>query len=181
VPHAGLVGPIPSGVDPDAYDRRRRQILWALPSGLYLVASRDGGRANLMVASFVSQLATDPKLLGVAVEAGAVTHELIAGSGVFALVLLGRGERAALRRFVKPAAHDAEARTLAGEPYTDAPATGVPIPHLAAAYLDCRVTERLALGSHELFVGEVLDAEVRNEGALAEVLEMADTRMSYGG
>ena len=48
----GPIGPFPAGVHtPDAqtdYDKRRRRVLWTMPSGLYVVGSRDGERRNLM-------------------------------------------------------------------------------------------------------------------------------------
>ncbi|HVB05457.1 MAG TPA: flavin reductase family protein [Acidimicrobiales bacterium] len=181
MPHAELVGPFPEGADPVAYDQQRRRLLWSLPSGLYLLSSRAGEERNLMAVSLVSQLATDPKLLGVAVEREAATAALIRGGGAFGLAVLARGERDAVRHFVKPAAHDPAARTLAGTPYTDAPVTGLPVPALAGAFLDCRVTAEHDLGSHLLFVGEVVDALVSDEKALVEPLRMEDTRMSYGG
>jgi flavin reductase (DIM6/NTAB) family NADH-FMN oxidoreductase RutF len=181
VSHGELIGPFPEGADPQHYDQLRRRVLWAMPHGLFLLASRAGERRNLMATSLVSQLCTDPKLLGVVVETGAVTHQLISEGGAFALVLLAREQRTALRRFVKPAAHDAVARTLAGEPYTDAAVTGVPIPDLGAAFLDCRLERRVELGSHDLFIGEVVDAGVRDDEALGALLRMEDTRMNYGG
>src|SRR2546423_11735822 len=42
----GPVGSFPPGTDPDEYDRLRRRVLWTMPSGLYVVGSRSGGRRN---------------------------------------------------------------------------------------------------------------------------------------
>jgi flavin reductase (DIM6/NTAB) family NADH-FMN oxidoreductase RutF len=181
VPHAELVGPFPEGSDPTEYDQRRRQLLWSLPSGLFLLASRAGEERNLMTLSFLSQLATEPKLLGVSVESDALTARLVRRGGAFGVVLLGRDQRAEVRRFVKPADHDTAARTLAGTPYSDAPVTGVPIPAFARGYLDCAVTESHELGSHVLFVGEVVDCSLGDDELLHSPLRMEDTRMSYGG
>jgi flavin reductase (DIM6/NTAB) family NADH-FMN oxidoreductase RutF len=59
--------------------------------------------------------------------------------------------------------------------------TGAPIPEIALAWLDCEVRHRLDVGSHTLFVGEVVDAGFADDGEDAPVLRMEDTRMSYGG
>ena len=67
-----VVGPVPEGVDPDAYDRLRRRVLWSMPTGLYVIGSRatvDGTDcANLMTANLVVQVATEPKLVAAAVD-----------------------------------------------------------------------------------------------------------------
>jgi flavin reductase (DIM6/NTAB) family NADH-FMN oxidoreductase RutF len=175
-----LIGPFPEGVDESDYDRLRRRVLRKMPSGLYLLGSRDGERRNLMACNLAMQLCFDPKLIGIAVEVGAFTLELIIAGECFALSLLPRDERPLVRKFAKPAAHDAAARTLEGVPYRDAKTTGAPIPSVALAYLDCGLERIVEFGSHCLVVGEILDA-----GFLAsedqEVLRIEDTRMSYGG
>jgi flavin reductase (DIM6/NTAB) family NADH-FMN oxidoreductase RutF len=48
----GPVGPFPAGADPDEYDRLRRRVLWTMPSGLYIVGSRDGERRNGMTLNW---------------------------------------------------------------------------------------------------------------------------------
>ena len=58
----------------EEYDRLRRRVLWALPTGLFVVGSRAGDRRNLMTCNWVMQVATSPKLVAVAVESGSVTR-----------------------------------------------------------------------------------------------------------
>src|SRR5665213_1070401 len=103
----GIGGPIPKGQDPEEYDRRRRRVLWSMPTGLFVVGSRSDDRANLMTANLVMQVSTTPKLVAVAVETGAVTAGLIRESRMFSISILARADRAMVRRFVKPVA-DAE-------------------------------------------------------------------------
>ncbi len=167
------------GEPDDAYDRLRRRVLWRLPTGLYLLGSRAGDERNLMTQSWVTQVAMEPKAVAVSVEVAAVTCRLIAAGGVFAVSLLSPDDRAVVRRFVKPAAWDPAAETLNGIAVTSA-ATGAPVLRSALAWLDCEVRERMVLGSHTLFVGEVVDCGERSAEELA-VLRMEDTRMSYGG
>ena len=159
-----VVGPVPAGRDPDAYDRLRRRVLWSLPSGLYVVGTRSGARRNLMTISWVTQACVAPKLVAIGVEASAVTHALLTDGRVFALSLLPRGERALVRRFAKPVTDsDVDAATgagtMQGQPVRAA-STGAPILEVAVAWLDCEVRHVLGLGSHSLFVGEVVDCGV---------------------
>ena len=166
-------------------DRLRRRVLWAMPSGLYVAGSAAGGRVNLMTANLAFQVAVEPKLVGVAVDAASVTHELVAAGGGFSLSLLAREDRAVVRRFVKPVSEDEIERrggavvSMAGEA-VEVHATGAPVLARAAAWLDCSLRHRLLLGSHELFVGEVV-AVGGPAGDLPPLLRMEDTRMSYGG
>jgi flavin reductase (DIM6/NTAB) family NADH-FMN oxidoreductase RutF len=173
-----VVGPIPPGADPDEYDRMRRRVLWAMPSGLYLVGSAAGDEVNLMTANWATQVSSDPKLLAVSVEVGALTHRLIADGGAFSLCILKRDDRAVVRRFAKPAVWDPDASTLHGEPVWLG-RQRLPVLASAAAWLDCDVRHRLDFGSHSLFVGEVVQCGAADE--FDEILRMEDTRMSYGG
>ncbi len=177
-------GPVPEGRDPEHYDRMRRRVLWSLPSGLYLLGSRAGERRNLMAVSLAVQVATEPKLVGVAIEAGALSCQLVADGGAFALSILRRADRAAVRRFVKPAT-DVDvgpdgAGTMSGMAVR-ATASGLPLLDGAAAFLDCQVRHTMALGSHTFFVGEVVDCGFGEAGDPPEILRMEDTRMNYGG
>src|SRR5438093_12909763 len=97
-----LVGPFPAGVDPEDYDRLRRRVLWSIPYGLHVLGSRAGDRRNAMTISFVTQVATAPKLLGVGIDRDAVTHELVSEGGVFSLNTVSREDRAIVRKFTKP-------------------------------------------------------------------------------
>jgi flavin reductase (DIM6/NTAB) family NADH-FMN oxidoreductase RutF len=203
-----VVGPIPRGRDPEQYDRERRRVLWSMPTGLYVMGSRHGRRRNLMTLSWAMQVATEPKLVAVSVEASALTRELVEGSAAFSLCILARRDRSVARRFVKPVEQD-DGGSLNGFAVWEA-GTGSPILEAAMAWLDCQVRHMVDVGSHVLFVGEVVSAgwgrgsaggggvgggspggpggrggdapgdQEAGEGEL-EVLRMEDTRMSYGG
>jgi flavin reductase (DIM6/NTAB) family NADH-FMN oxidoreductase RutF len=179
----GPIGPFPSGVDTDeekdTYDRLRRRVLWTMPSGLYVLGSRSDDRLNLMTANWATQVSFEPKLVAVSVEKTAVTHELIASGGVFALSLIDREDRAVVRRFTKPVEFDAGAQTLNGFAFRTA-VTGAPILEQAVAHLDCALRQTVDCGGHDLFIGEVVDAAF-SKPEDTPVLRMEDTRMNYGG
>jgi flavin reductase (DIM6/NTAB) family NADH-FMN oxidoreductase RutF len=172
--------PFPGDPGAPEYDRLRRRVLWRLPAGLYILGSRAGQRRNLMTLNWVMQVSLDPKHVAVSVEHSAVTHGLIVEGGCFSVALVAREDRAVVRKFVKPAEHDAQAHTLAGVAYRDG-VSGAPIPEIAIGYLDCGLRHSLDVGSHSLFVGEVLDAGFAIGGENVPVLRMEDTRMNYGG
>ena len=175
----GPVGPFPPGADPEEYDKLRRRVLWVMPYGLYVVGSRAGDRRNGMTLNWVTQLSFDPKLLGVAVETGALTHELIAEGGVFTLNIVDREDRAIVRKFTKPVEVDEAAGTINGFAFHDG-RTGAPVLDMAIAYAECEVRQQVPTGSHTLFVGEVVDAAFQKPEDTPP-LRMEDTRMIYGG
>jgi flavin reductase (DIM6/NTAB) family NADH-FMN oxidoreductase RutF len=180
----GPIGPYPERVGDDdeardAYDRMRRRLLWTMPSGLYVLGSRAGDERNLMTINWVTQVAFEPKLIGVGVEKTAVTHRLVADGGSFTLNLIGQDDRAIIRKFTKPCAWDAAASTLNGFAVHDG-ATGAPILDQAVSFLDCRVTNPVDCGGHTFFIGEVVDAAFQADEE-TPILRMEDTRMNYGG
>ena len=180
---SGPIGPYPPGVvgeeAEEEYDRMRRRLLWTFPSGLYVIGSRHGDRRNGMTANWVTQVSFEPKLIGVGIEHGALTHELIAGGGSFTVNTIDREDRAVVRKFTKPVEVDLAARTLNGFGFHDG-VTGAPVLDLAVAWIDCEIRQQVELGGHTLFVGEVVDVGFQADEETA-VLSMGDTRMNYGG
>jgi flavin reductase (DIM6/NTAB) family NADH-FMN oxidoreductase RutF len=178
--------PDPATPDPEGLeDRLRRRVLWSIPTGLFVLGSRHGDARNLMTANLVVQVATDPKLVGVSVESESHTRGLVERSGAFSVSLLRPEDKAVVRRFVKPvdaadiAVVGADSVTIRTEAVIES-LTGAPILARAVAWLDCEVRQRLELGSHVLFVGEVVAVGGPEEG-IPDVLAMSDTRMNYGG
>ncbi|MPY92029.1 MAG: hypothetical protein GEV08_02895 [Acidimicrobiia bacterium] len=180
----GAIGPFPPDVEDsddarEEYDRLRRRVLRSMPYGLYVVGSRHGERRNGMTLNWATQLAFEPKLVGIGVERTAFTYELVRDGAVFSLNTIAREDRAIVRKFTKPVDVDPEARTLNGFGFRDG-VTGAPILDLAVAYLDCEVRQEVTCGQHALFLGEVVDAAFQRDEE-TPLLRMEDTRMDYGG
>lgn len=161
------------------YERRRRRVLWTLPSGLYVVGSRAGDALNAMTLNWAMQVSLQPKQLAISVLNTAYTHKLITHGGVFALSILRREDKALVRKFVKPVTVDYDAETLNGFSFVTK-LSGAPVLGAAAAYVDCEVRQSVNVGDHTLFIGEVIDAGFSGDEEF-EVLRMEDTRMNYGG
>jgi flavin reductase (DIM6/NTAB) family NADH-FMN oxidoreductase RutF len=173
------IGPFPAGVDPVEYDKLRRRVLWTMPSGLYVVGSRAGDRRNAMTLNWGTQVSFEPKLFAISVEHEALTHELIGAGRMFSLCVIGRDDRAIVRKFVKPVDVDLDAGTMNDVPFHDG-LTGAPILDLAVAAVECEVRHEVEVGGHTLFVGEVVACGFQ-QAEDTPVLRMEDTRMNYGG
>ncbi len=164
------------------FDRHRRRVLWALPSGLYLIGSRHDDAVNLMTANLVVQVCLEPKLVAAAIEADSHTAALVSDGGAFCLSLLAREDKAVVRKFVKPVSEverndDGVVVAMSGQAVDEVGEARLPALAAAAGYVVAEVTERLELGSHILFIGEVTAVG----GEPNEVLRMEDTLMHYGG
>lgn len=167
-------------------DREWRRVLWSLSTGLYVLGSTAGARRNLMTASWVTQVAAEPRRVGVGVERGSVTLVLLRDGGVFALSLLAVEDRALVRRFVRPVPAEETVVDAAGtgtmrQVPVRSLTTGAPVLVAAVAWIDCEVAEIVDLGSHSWVVGTVVAAGFAPDGEGRPVLTMGDTRMSYGG
>ena len=157
-------------------DELLNKVTWKIPNALALVGSRAGDERNAMTTSWITQLSMAPVLIGDGVDNHAVTHRLISEGGSFTVNLWDAEDTRVFVKFSKPAADDGT--TLNGRAVRAA-TTGAPVFEEAIAWLDCAVRHRLDLGSHTLFVGEVVDAAIRDDSARAA--SMNDTRMKYGG
>jgi flavin reductase (DIM6/NTAB) family NADH-FMN oxidoreductase RutF len=152
------------------------RVTWKIPGPLVLVGSRAGDERNAMTTSWVTQLSMEPVLIGVGVDNTAVTHRLITEGRCFSVNLWDSDDTRVFVKFSKPA-------TGAGDTLNDRPvrvaATGAPIFEEAIAWLDCEVRHSFDLGTHTLFVGELVDAGINDDSRRAA--SMNDTRMKYGG
>jgi flavin reductase (DIM6/NTAB) family NADH-FMN oxidoreductase RutF len=157
-------------------DELVNKVTWKIPNALALVGSRSGDEWNAMTTSWITQLSMDPVLIGIGVDNTSVTHRLIREGGSFAVNLWSADDTRVFVKFSKPATF--EAMALNGRAVSEG-VTGAPVFDEAIAYLDCAVRQTHDLGTHTLFVGEVIDAGVRDDGARAA--SMSDTRMKYGG
>jgi len=152
------------------------RVTWKIPNALALVGSKAGDERNAMTTSWITQLSMEPVLIGVGVDNGAVTHRLVTESGVFSVNLWDAEDTKVFVKFSKPAVDDGA--TLNGRAVRSA-TTGAPVFEEAVAWVDCEVRHHLDLGTHTLFVGEVVDAEIIRDDA--RPASMTDTRMKYGG
>jgi flavin reductase (DIM6/NTAB) family NADH-FMN oxidoreductase RutF len=157
-------------------DELLNRVTWKIPNSLVLIGSRAGEERNAMTASWVTQLSMEPVLIGIGIDNGSVTHRLIEAGGSFSVNVWSAEETRVFVKFSKPAVDDGA--TLNGRAVRAA-TTGAPVFEEAVAWLDCAVRHELDLGTHTLFVGEVVDAAVVDEEARPATTQ--DTRMKYGG
>lgn len=154
------------------------QVTFKIPNALALVGSRSGDTWNGMTTSWITQLSMEPVLVGIGVDNKAVTHRLISESGVFTVNLWSPEETRVFVKFSKPA--EKEGMTLNGWEIREG-VTGAPLFEDAIAWFECEVRQSHDLGTHTLFIGEIVAAGADPEHADGRAAAMSDTRMKYGG
>ena len=157
-------------------DQLVNRLTWKIPNALALIGSRSGDERNGMTASWITQLSMEPVLIGVGVDNTAVTHRLISEGGSFTVNLWNADETRVFVKFSKPATY--ADGTLNGRAVKEA-ITGAPVFEEAIAWMDCEVRHAIDLGTHTLFVGELVDGDIHVDEARSA--SMSDTRMKYGG
>ncbi|HWB88987.1 MAG TPA: flavin reductase family protein [Acidimicrobiia bacterium] len=159
-------------MDPETVNK----VTWKIPNALALVGSASDGEYNGMTTSWISQLSMEPVLVGIGVDNKALTHRLVSEGGSFTVNLWSSADTRPFVKFSKPAVRDGD--TLNGYAFSTA-TTGAPVFSDSIAWMDCEVRQSIDLGTHTLFLGEVVDAGVNDDDTRAAAI--SDTRMKYGG
>jgi len=136
--------------------------LHKLGYGLYVVSSRKGDRLNGQIANTVFQVTSEPPIIAVSINKNNLTHEFIKESRVFTASILSQDTPLSfIGHFGWKSGRDID--KLEGINYkvgdTQAP---VVLEH-AVAYLEARVIEELDVGTHTIFIAELVGADVLRE------------------
>lgn len=141
-----------------------------LTAGVYVVGVAEGERRSAFTAAWLTQVSFDPLLLALSVNPGHASYPLLVGGGGFAVSVLSRDQLHLARHFGTRSAREAD--KLAGIAWRPG-RMGPPILTEAVAYLECRITQRVPAGDHEI----VLARPVAGEILLADAIPLtyADT------
>ena len=153
----------------------KKTALRMIPYGLFVVGTRDGEKVTAAAMNWVTQASFQPPLVVLGAKAGTASTEMIERSGLFCVNVLESGQTALASKFF---AHVEPDGNKFGDVEFGLSPNGCPVLAEALAYFECRVRERVALGDHTVFVGEVVEAGLQREG---EPLTLAETGFKYGG
>ncbi len=158
-------------MNPEAKKKALRMITY----GLYVLTSKSGDRYSAGTVNWLSQASFEPPLVMVGVKRDSGLHSLILESGVFAVNVLGYDQKDIASAFFKPT--NVEGDKINGYKF-ELGETGSPLLVDLPAFFECRVVDKVERGDHTIFVGQVVNAGVRNE---TKPLVMWDTGWFYGG
>ncbi len=131
--------------------------------GLYVISSKRGDRLNAQIANTVVSVTSEPPTIAVVINRQNLTHEFISESKVFAASILSQDTPVSfIGHFGFQSGRDVDkfkdVKYRFGE-------TKVPIViDNSLAYLEARVVDKLDVGDHTIFIGEIAGAEILQEG-----------------
>jgi len=142
--------------------RMNVKALYKIGYGVYVVTSKKGDRLNGQIANSVFQVTSEPPTVAISINKKNLTWEFIKESGVFAVsVLCQATPMIFIGRFGFKSGRDIN--KLDGVNYRIGE-TGAPIVlDNAVAYLEARVKQEMDVGTHTIFVGEIVNADVLAE------------------
>jgi flavin reductase (DIM6/NTAB) family NADH-FMN oxidoreductase RutF len=136
--------------------------LHKLGYGMYIVGSHKSGKLNGQVANTVFQITSEPPTVAVSINKSNLTHEYIKSSQLFsAAVLCQATPLSYIGGFGFKSGRDVD--KLKGVNYKLGQ-TGSPIFFdYAAAYLEAEVIQDVDIGTHTIFIGRIVAAEILTE------------------
>ena len=163
----------------------KKTALRMIPYGMYvLTAEGSDGTVAAATVNWLTQSSFAPPQVALGVKADSGAHAIIKESGAFAVNVLGKGQQGLAFNFFK--SHEREGDSIGGEAFEKG-ASGAPVLLSTPAWFECKLTDTIEKGDHSIFVGEVVEAGVRQdlgEGRVDEAtLWMRDLgeKVFYGG
>ncbi|MBM2825575.1 MAG: High molecular weight rubredoxin [Dehalococcoidales bacterium] len=130
--------------------------------GMYVIASRKGDKLNGQIANTLFQITSEPPTVAVSINKSNLTHDFIKESKVFsASVLCQDTPLSFIGQFGFKSGRDTN--KLEGVSYKTGETKAPVVIENATSYLEVRVTKEVDMGTHTIFIGEVVAAEVLSD------------------
>jgi len=133
-----------------------------LSYGLYVISSRKGASFNGQIDNTVTQVTSDQPTISVSINKQNLTYEFISESKVFTVSILSQDTPLSfIGHFGFKSGRDVDklkdTNYKLGE--TEAP---IILDH-SVAYLEARVVNQVDVGTHTIFIGELVGADILRE------------------
>lgn len=137
-------------------------LLYPLPAALVSVRGKDG-RSNLITIAWCGTVCSDPPMLSISVQKRRFSHAMLAETGEFVLNLTTEETARATDLCGVLSGRDVDKWERSGLHEEPASVVSAPLVRECPVNIECRVTETLELGSHDMFLAEVVavDADER--------------------
>ena len=154
----------------------KKTVLRSFPYGLYAVTVAHGGDEHGMTANWVMQTAFEPPMVAVAVENTSKTIGMIRDAHHFGVNVLHSGQRELAGKLGRSS--EQAPQKLKGVKTKPAGVAATPVLADALGWVVCRLVATLPAGDHTIVLGEVVDAGVEHQGAMALTLQEAGFKYS---
>jgi flavin reductase (DIM6/NTAB) family NADH-FMN oxidoreductase RutF len=156
----------------------KKTALRMIPYGMFVLTTRgkDGNDVGAATVNWITQASFTPPLVAVGVKADSSAYQHIKETGTFAINVIADDQINIAFTFFKT--NPMEGDSIGGVRFEPGPETGCPLLLSSPAWWECRLVGEVAKGDHTLFVGEVVEAGVREE---KPAILMRDHNLNYGG
>ncbi len=139
-----------------------KKIFYKVSYGLYVIASANDGKLNGQIANTVFQISSEPPTVAISINKNNLTHELIQKSKSFSVSILPKS--APLKFIGHFGFKSGREIDKFQEISFKTGLTGAPILlETTLGYLEAQVINSMDAGTHTVFVGKVINAEVLDE------------------
>lgn len=138
------------------------EAFYKLSYGLYLVSAKSGNTMNAYIANTVFQVTAEPAQLAISCSKDNYSAKLIEKSGAFSVSVL---QKEAEQKIISTMGYNTGGKINKFEGiHFEEGQNGTPIiTDECMAWFDCKVVQIIDVGSHILFIGEVLDSKLLDE------------------
>lgn len=132
-------------------------------------------KPNIITLAWVGTVCSEPPIVGIGVRAARHSHGLIERTGEFVINIPGEDLLEVTDHCGQVSGRDVDKFAAFG--LTPAPASVVKAPLIVECHvnMECKVVQKIPLGAHDLFLGEVVAVHI-DEG----VLDETGRRVDYG-
>jgi flavin reductase (DIM6/NTAB) family NADH-FMN oxidoreductase RutF len=143
---------------------KNEKAMFALSYGLFVLTARQGEKDNGCIINTAMQVTASPNRITIAVNKSNYTHDMVLATGKFTLSVLSEAaEFSIFQRFGFQSGRDVDKfdgfleHTARGE-------NGIlRVTQGTSAWLSCQVVSTLDLGTHTLFLADVVDGDVLSQ------------------
>jgi len=133
--------------------------LHKIPYGLYIICSRKGEKLNGQIANALFQVTAEPKTVAVSINRQNLTHGFITQSKVFsASILCEQTPMTFIGMFGFKSGRDID--KFANISYKIGKTKAPIVLDNCLGYLEAKVIDKIHVGTHTIFIGNVEDAEI---------------------
>jgi len=138
------------------------EAFFKLSYGLYVVGTKSGNKLNGYIANTVFQVTAEPAQLAISCSKDNYSAQLIEESGVFSVSILHRD---AAQHVISTMGYKTgtEINKFEGLNFIHGQSGAPILLDACLAWFDCKVVQKVDVGSHILFIAEVLDSKLIDE------------------
>jgi flavin reductase (DIM6/NTAB) family NADH-FMN oxidoreductase RutF len=134
-----------------------RDVIRHLASGVTIITSSLGGEPVGLTATAICSVSAAPPMLLVSLTAASRTAQGVMETGVFAVHLLPHAGRRFAEQFASRGSHFQDVK------YSSMPDKQIPVLTDVLAWFLCQVEQSLPVADHVIFVGRVLQCELKDK------------------